>query len=197
MRRSLPILSAIAVVGAFAGVVIAGQEASVDTFVIDPEVVEATTTTPTSTATDSTAPAVSVTASTAAVATTTPPATQSTTSTTTTTAAPSTTTTLAAQTTLPGNQTLPKEAVRLVIANGDGRYNLVTVNADRLRAAGYVEIVGDDTAHVPATILYYRPGFEDEAAIVAADVLVPNAILEPLPDHQQRRVRRHHHRPRP
>jgi hypothetical protein len=185
MRRSSPILAAIAVVGAFAGVVIAGQEATVDTFVIDPAVVDATSAAPVSTATDAaetTVPGDSATSTTPAVTTTTRPTPPSSSAQTSTTATSPATTTAPVQTTLPPNQTLPRDAVRLVLANGDGRYNLVTVNADRLRAAGYVEIIGGDTARVPATIVYYRPGFDDEAAVVAADVLVPNAILEPLPD---------------
>jgi hypothetical protein len=186
MRRSLPILSAVAVIGAFAGVVIAGQEDGVDTFVIEPEVVDATTVEPTSTAAtpvDSTVPAVSVTASTAIDTTTAPTAAPSTSPpSTTTTAASTTTTSTPAETTVPADQTVPKADVRLVVANGDGRFNLASINANRLRDAGYVLIDEEDASKVPATILYYRPGFDDEAAIVAVDLLVPDAILEPLPD---------------
>ena len=73
--------------------------------------------------------------------------------------------------------------MRLVVANGDGRFNLAGANGNRLKKAGYVTI---DLADVPTgsdpTVLYYRPGFDDEAAIVAADLLVPGALLQPLPD---------------
>jgi hypothetical protein len=72
--------------------------------------------------------------------------------------------------------------LRLVIANGDGRFNLATANADRLRAAGYVHIDETDVStHVAATILYFRPGFDDEAAVVAADLGIPRALRTPLP----------------
>ena len=68
-------------------------------------------------------------------------------------------------------------------ANGDGRFNLAGANGNRLRRAGYVSIdVVDSPSTVSATIVYYRSGFDDEATIVAADLSVPNAILEPLPE---------------
>jgi hypothetical protein len=35
--------------------------------------------------------------------------------------------------------------------------------------------------HVAATILYFRPGFDDEAAVVAADLGIPGALRAPLP----------------
>jgi hypothetical protein len=72
--------------------------------------------------------------------------------------------------------------LRLVIANGDGRFNLATANADRLRAAGYVHIDETDVSkHVAATILYFRFGFDDEAAAVAADLGIPRAQRTLLP----------------
>ena len=75
-----------------------------------------------------------------------------------------------------------RSAVRLVLANGDGRYNLVGRNVDRLLPLGYTEIDQTDIRNVvERTVLYVRPGFEDEAVRLAADLLVPAALIEPLP----------------
>lgn len=71
--------------------------------------------------------------------------------------------------------------VRLVLANGDGRYNLVGRNVDRLRPLGYVEIDQTDLAnYVDRTTIYFRDGFEVEAYRLADDLSVPDALVEPL-----------------
>jgi hypothetical protein len=110
--------------------------------------------------------------------------------TTTTTASPTTTTTLppaptpapTAETTVAPAQPLDRSQVRLVLANGDGRYNLVGRNVDRLTPLGYTAIDQTDAPRkVDRTVLYVRPGFDDEAARLAADLLVPGALIEPLP----------------
>jgi hypothetical protein len=105
---------------------------------------------------------------------------------TTTTVAITTTTppTTAAPTTLaPANELLDRADVRLVLANGDGRFNLVGANVNRIEPLGYTTIDQTDIPRpVERTVLYYRPGFDDEAARLAADLLVPAALLEPLPD---------------
>jgi hypothetical protein len=67
----------------------------------------------------------------------------------------------------------------LEIANGDGRFRLASITGDRLRPLGYIIDLGDAIAPVDATVLYFRPGFDDEAKIVAADIGVPNAIVAP------------------
>ena len=73
--------------------------------------------------------------------------------------------------------------VSIVLANGDGRFNLVGRNADRLLALGYVEIDQTDVGdRPPATIIYYRPGFDDEAERLAGDLQTPNATITALPD---------------
>jgi len=77
---------------------------------------------------------------------------------------------------------LDRSQVRLVLANGDGRYNLVGRNVDRLTPLGYTTIDQTDALRsVDRTVLYVRPGFEDEAVRLAADLLVPGALIEPLP----------------
>ncbi len=115
-------------------------------------------------------------------ATTTP---ATTTAPTTTPAAPTTTPTTAPTTTAAAatNVLLDRAQVRLVLANGDGRYNLVGRNVDRLTPLGYTTIDQTDAPRdVARTVLYIRPGFDDEAVRLAADLLVPGALIEPLPD---------------
>ncbi len=191
MRRSLPTLLALVVICAAAGVAIAGLPEEGDTFVITRTQAIDTTTSDVATSEAATVPTTSTTADTAlapAEATTTigtveqsaPGEAVEQTSTTQNSVASSSegsTTTVSARET-----TVQRSAVRLVIANGDGRFNLAGSNGNRLRAAGYETIdLTDIGSRVDATILYFRPGYEDEAAIVAADLLVPNAVLEPLP----------------
>jgi hypothetical protein len=101
---------------------------------------------------------------------------------------PAATTTVPPTTSAPGvtapvdADLLDRSQVRLVLANGDGRYNLVGRNVDRLIPLGYTSIDQTDAPRkVDRTVLYVRPGFEDEAARLAADLLVPGALIEPLP----------------
>jgi hypothetical protein len=195
MRRTWPIPVGIALLGALAGIAIAGQPVEIGTFVVDAVTETSTSISPVVTL----APTTSQTPGTVDVPTvpTAPPATTGTPTTivasTTSTATPTSTTSNAPTTTTgvttttittvaPGHQTLDRADVRLVIANGDGRFNLAGRNGGRLAAAGYTQIDLEDAAKVPATVLYYRPGFDDEAAIVAADLSIPDALLQPLPD---------------
>ena len=181
MRKTWLFVLAVVVVGALAGVAIAGRPEPVDPFVLDPSVTvpidivpidsgvtseaasSTTTTTPATTATTSstTAPADST--------TTTIPAT------TTSTTEPPTTTETATTTTIAGP--LPRDQVRLVLANGDGRFRLASITADRIRPLGYIIELGDALQTVDATIIYYRPGFGDEADVVAIDIGVPGAVF--------------------
>jgi len=178
MRKSWPFVTAVIVVGGLAGVAIAGRPKPADTFVLDPN--QTVVTEPPT----STSPPTSTTVAEAAT-TTTAEATTTTVVAETTTVAPSTTevpTTTAQPTTTVIAGPLPRDQVRLVIANGDGRFRLASITADRMRPLGYIVNVGDVPTLVDATIIYYRPGFDDEAAIVAVDDEVPDAILAPLPD---------------
>jgi hypothetical protein len=178
MRKSWPFVTAVIVVGGLAGVAIAGRPKPADTFVLDPN--QTVVTEPPT----STSPPTSTTVAEAAT-TTTAEATTTTVVAETTTVAPSTTevpTTIAQPTTTVIAGPLPRDQVRLVIANGDGRFRLASITADRMRPLGYIVNVGDVPTLVDATIIYYRPGFDDEAAIVAVDDEVPDAILAPLPD---------------
>ena len=179
MRRSWPFALAVIAVGAVAGVAIAGRPTPSDEFVLDPSVTVAvgpssSSTVPADTTT-SAAPGTStteVTTTTAEATTTIAPTTVASTEAPTTTAAPTTTI-------IPGP--LPRDQVRLVLANGDGRFRLASTTADRIRPLGYVIDLGDAINPVDGTVIYYRPGFDDEAAFAAVDIGVPDALILPFP----------------
>ena len=184
MRKSWPFALAVVVVGGLAGLAIAGRPVPNDPFVLDPRVTIAEPTSPTSVvgSTASIADPVTTTTmpanTTVAVSTSVAPTTvaPTTTITPTTTAAP---TTVVAPIVVPGP--LPRNQVRLVIANGDGRFRLASTTADRIRPLGYLINLGDSVSPVVATVLYYRPGFDDEAAFAAIDIGVPEAIIIAFP----------------
>ena len=171
MRKSWPFALVVIVVGGVAGLAIAGRPEAVDPFVLGPGTTGAISTSPTpvtapttstsAPVTTTTIEATTVRASTSIAATTVP-----------TTEAP-TTTTIAGP--------LPRDQVRLVIANGDGRFRLASVTADRIRSLGYVIALGDALNTVDATVIYYRPDFDDEAVFAAIDIGVPDAIILPFP----------------
>ena len=68
-----------------------------------------------------------------------------------------------------------------MIANGDGRFRLASTTADRIRPLGYRIVLGEPLGTVDETVIYYRPGFDDEAAFTADDIGVPNAVILALP----------------
>jgi hypothetical protein len=185
MRKSWPFAVAVIVVGAIAGIAIAGRPVSNDPFVLDPtitarsaaapttDVIVSTSTTKPPTTTTTRAATTTVESTSTSVTRTTPVTTTSVSGTVASTVQPSTTTATAA--------TLTRDQVRLVIANGDGRFRLSSITADRIRPLGYPIDLGDVPQKVVATIIYYRPGFDDEAAIVAQDILVPKAIIAAYP----------------
>ena len=182
MRKSWPLALAVIVVGGLAGVAIAGRPQPADTFVLDPTISVTITPTTTSeagsiTTTSGATTTTNAITTTAAATTTTSRTTAAATTTSTTKAA----TTEAAPTTTTIAGPLPRGQVRLVIANGDGRFKLASITADRIRPLGYIIDLGDSLKPVDATIIYYRPGFDDEAGIVAKDIKVPDAIIAALP----------------
>jgi hypothetical protein len=190
MSKSWPFALAVIAVGGLAGVAIAGRPVPSDPFVLDPSVTVfeptsstslAVSTTAISEPATSTAATITVPASTS-VAPTTAPSTTAGTTAPTTSAAP--TTTEARTTTvipvIPGP--LPRNQVKLVIANGDGRFRLSSITADRMRSLGYVVDLGNAVNPVDATVIYYRPGFDDEAAYAAIDIGLPDAIIFAFPN---------------
>ena len=68
-----------------------------------------------------------------------------------------------------------------MLANGDGRFRLASITADRLQPLGYIIDLGDTPETATATVVYFRPGFDDEAEIVATDLKAPQATVAPLP----------------
>lgn len=194
MRRQWMYLVGVAVVGAVLGVVIAGRPADLNSFrsaTSDAAAPVFTTQPPVTTAASSSTavasqppvpPAAVTTIAPTTIAPTTVP--ETTVPETTVPATPPPTTAPPPDTTLPPvNETLARQDVRLVLANGDGRFNLVGRNADRLLALGYTTIDQTDVGARPATtIIYFRQGFEDEAAILAVDLQTPGAAITPLPD---------------
>jgi hypothetical protein len=185
MRRSWPFALAVVAVGAVAGVAIAGRPQPSDDFVLDSTVTVAASASTTSTSESPTSTSESATATSESA---TPTAgTTSTTETPATTIAPTTVpgtdapTTTSAQTPTTITGPLPRDQVRLVIANGDGRFRLASVTADRIRPLGYVIELGDAVQPVDATVIYYRPGFDDEAVFAAVDIGVPDALIFPFP----------------
>lgn len=184
-------VAGVAILAAAAGVVIAGMPGGGDTFVLSSGA-PATSQAPAVTVGIASLPVVPTTvaaqvtttevASAAPVPTTVAPATTAAP----TTVAPATTaapTSVAPSTTSPPAAFLARADVRLVLANGDGRFNLVGANASRLEALGYVSIEQDDVAQRPsATMIYARPGFEDEALVLRDDLGTPAAMIVPLTD---------------
>ena len=186
MRKLWPIALAVIVVGFLAGVAIAGRPTPTDSFVLDPSITvvvsDSTPTTRPSRQRPSRQPPRPATTERATTTTrpgTTTTSTAPTTSTGPTTTAAPTTTLQATTTTLAGPR--PRDEVRLVIANGDGRFKLASTTAARLRPLGYIIDLADSVKPVDATIIFYRPGFDDEAKIVAKDVGVPNAVVAAYP----------------
>jgi hypothetical protein len=169
MSKSWPFGLVVIVVGGLAGVAVAGRPVPGDPFVLEPRITDTEST-------SSTSVVASTTSASEPVATTTIPAT---------TLAPASTsvaptiapTTTETPTTTPISGLLPRDQVRLVIANGDGRFQLATVTADRIRALGYTIGVGDTSYRVDETVIFYRPGFDDEALYAANDIGVPGAII--------------------
>ena len=172
MRKSWPFALVVIVVGGLAGVAIAGRPEPSDPFVLDSSITVAGSASSTEAVGTTTSISESVTTTTIAATTTVPSSTSVAPTTTPTTTAATTTTALAVTTTILGP--LPRDQVRLVIANGDGRFRLAATTADRIRPLGYSMVLGDAVETVEATVIYYRPGFDDEAAYVAEDIGVPD-----------------------
>ena len=177
MRKSWPFALVVIVVGGVAGLAIAGRPEAVDPFVLGPGTTGAISTSPTPVTAPTTSTSAPVTTTT--IAATTVLASTSIAATTVPTTEAPTTTEVPTTTTIAGP--LPRDQVRLVIANGDGRFRLASVTADRIRSLGYVIALGDALNTVDATVIYYRPDFDDEAVFAAIDIGVPDAIILPFP----------------
>jgi hypothetical protein len=143
MRKSWPFALAVIIVGGLAGVAIAGRPVPNDPFVLDPSLTIADST--------STSTVASTTSTVESMITTTIAATTSVRAPTSIAPTSAPTTTTAATTTTSG--ALQRDQVRLVLANGDGRFRLASVTADRIRSLGYVIDLGDSLSPVDATVI--------------------------------------------
>lgn len=178
MRKPWPFALVVIVAGGVAGLAIAGRPVAVDPFVIGPGTTGAISTSSTSVLASTTSTSLPATTTTIEATTSVPASTSVAPTTAPTTAAP-TTTEPPTTTTIPGP--LVRNQVRLVIANGDGRFRLASITADRIRSLGYIITLGDAFNTVDATVIYYRPNFDDEAAFAAIDIDVPDAIILAFP----------------
>ena len=163
MRASWPFGVAVIVVGGLAGALIAGRPRPTDPFVLEP--------TTTSAELSTTSQPTSVVPSVGSTPASTPDSTVATTVATTVNA------TTEVPATAPNAEPVPRDEVRLVIVNGDGRSQLAAITADRIRALGYIVDVGVTSYRVDETVLFYRPGFDREATKAANDIGVPDAVL--------------------
>ena len=93
-----------------------------------------------------------------------------------------TTTTTTTTTTVPPVVThLPGE-VKVAVANGTGERNRASRTAGVLNAGGYVTAPKNtEQARVSESVIYYRPGYGDDAKAVASALGAPADILTPAP----------------
>lgn len=173
MRRGWPFIAGVGLLGALAGLAIAGRPTAGDGFVVNATSITSVLTSVAPVATSQAPPETSV-------ATTVPGTTASPTTAAPTTASP-TTVPIAATTT---TTTVPdRSSVRVVVANGAAVGGLAVDVASLLREAGYANVVATNaTGTVPTSTVYYTPGFEREARQVAADLGLSTVAVEPLPD---------------
>lgn len=80
-----------------------------------------------------------------------------------------------------GEVTAPAE-ISVVVLNGTGEGGLATARGEALGALGYTWVAGN-SATVPVTEskVYYAPGFEDEAKLVAEALSGTVGVLAPAP----------------
>ena len=180
MRRAWLPLVLVVVVGALVGLAIAGRPAPSDSFSVDPAAVAALTSTTVEASTTSDAATTTTTESLPSTTADVSPSSTAAPSTSSSTSSTSSTSTSLDQATTTTTPAIDRRTLRVVIANADGRTGLAQANADRLSALGYETIdLGDSPQNLASSVIYYRTGFLDEAAVVAADLAIPDiAILE-------------------
>jgi hypothetical protein len=75
----------------------------------------------------------------------------------------------------------PASAVKVLVANASGIRGLAGVTATKLHTAGYNTLaVVNATKQVTATIIYYQPGYQQEAAALAQDLGLPPTAVQPM-----------------
>lgn len=210
MDTPLPVIVSLAVVGALAGMFIAGRDPSVDTIAAGPAVTASFGDVQAPSADGADAPSTTVLVASEPVApTTTDPAA------TTTTVDPAGATTTIDTTVPPENapdvtldipigpvdtadiptvptvpdQPTPEEPppvtpanLRVVIADADSRVGLDDIAAQRLADLGYQQVtVAADVPQVEFTTVYFREGFNRAAVNISIDLGASNVSLQPMP----------------
>ena len=94
----------------------------------------------------------------------------------------STTTTTTTTTTAPPVVTHPPGEVKVAVMNGTGVRGRAGRTADRLNATGFVTAAKNTQQdRVEASVIYYRPGYGDDAKSVASVLGAPPDIITPAP----------------
>jgi len=158
MKRSWVAVLITVLLGALAGVAIAGRPSTVDQTIVPAP--------PSTQPTAGTSASAPTTTTTAAAPTTASPATSS----------PATSS--SASTT---DEPIDRTAVRVLVANAAGRAGIARDTADVLVTAGFTDSTPIDALRdSPTTAVYARPGFEAEAAAVAAALGLASATVQAL-----------------
>jgi hypothetical protein len=93
--------------------------------------------------------------------------------------APTRTTVTTPTTTVPVH---PAAQVKVLVANGSGVTGLAGVISTRLRTAGYDTLASvNANQRVAASVVYYAPGYQREAAIVAQSLGLAPTSVQPMP----------------
>jgi hypothetical protein len=91
-----------------------------------------------------------------------------------------TTTTVETTTTVPPSRA--PSSVKVLVANGTSVGGQAALYSNKLHATGYDTLASTNaTAHVQATIVYYAPSFQSEAAAIALLLGVQASAVKPLP----------------
>lgn len=94
----------------------------------------------------------------------------------------STTTTTTTTTTQPPIVTRPPGEVKVAVANGTGDRGRAGRTAGTLNASGYVTAAKNtEQDRVGESVIYYRPGYGDDAKAVASALGAPADLLTPAP----------------
>ena len=94
----------------------------------------------------------------------------------------STTTTTTTTTTAPPVITHPPGEVKVAVMNGTGVRGRAGRTADTLNATGFVTAAKNTQQdRVEASVIYYRPGYGDDAKAVASVLGAPPDIITPAP----------------
>ena len=97
-------------------------------------------------------------------------------------ATPSTSTTTTTSTTVPPPVTHPANEVRVAAINGKGAPGLAGAAADKLNALGYqTKAKNAVNFGIEMSVIYYQPGYGDDAKAIAAAINAPVDILNPAP----------------